>query len=166
MNLPQLRIARITSLEKYNTTGSAANVIWDWKKVTKDQLQYLNEKNEWVPVEIVEIFDDSEKRKEEQAVRDKIKAQQTKDLETYTFLKSLEKPQEHWHKTDMNNQLCFLLDVENAQFCYTPDKDGFTYYHSKNGAVARVKNNEHFIRADILLKFLNPERFMHLFKNF
>lgn len=165
MNLPTIRIARITSLEKYNTTGSAATVVWDWKKVTKDQLQYLNEKNEWVPVEIVEIFDDSAKQKEDNEVKEKNKARQIQELETYNFLKSLDKPQEHWHKIDMNNQLCFLLDTENAQFDYTPNKDGFTYYHSNNGPIARVKNNEHFVRGDVLMNFLNPEKFLHLFKN-
>lgn len=166
MNLPKIRIARITSLEKYNTTGSAANVVWDWKKVTKDQLQYLNEQNQWVPVDIVEIFDDSAKQKEEQQERDKLKARQTKDLETYQFLKSLEKPEEHWEKIDMNNQLCFLLDVEKAQFDYIPSADGFTYYRGTNGAIAKVKNNEHFVRGDVFLNFLSPDRFRHLFKNF
>lgn len=160
-----LRIARITSLEKYNTTGSAANVIWGWQKVTKDQLQYLNEQNEWVPVEIVEIFDDSEKQKEEQQERDKLQARQTKDLETYQFLKSLEKPEEHWAKIDMNNQLCFLLDVENAKFDYIASADGFTYYRGKNGAIAKVKANEHFVRGDILLNFLDPEKILKLFRH-
>lgn len=165
MNLPQMRIARITRLVKYNKTGRASDIVWDWKKEITEELQFLDTDNEWKAIPVVDIFDDSEKRNEEQSIIDKRNESKAKDLALFTFLNTIPDLTNYWHKVDFSSQLAYLLDYENASFDFNTQTDGYTYYQSKKGAIARIKNKESFARGDVLRDYLNPERIFSLFKS-
>lgn len=155
MNLPNIRIARITKLTKYNTTNSASDVVWGWKPVITEELQVLNENNEWVAIPKVDIYDDSEKQAEEKAKINQRSQYLSKTYSLLEILNSVQSIDTYWHKVDDDFNFPYFLDFNRAQFDFNPAEDGFFYYHSNKGAIAKVKNNEQYIRGDVLRDFLN-----------
>lgn len=156
MTIPPLRIARITTMTQYNKTKSASDVEWAWKPVVSEQLQFLNDNNEWQSIPVVEVFDNSAKEQEEQDKKDRLNASKSKDLHTYQLLSSMTNLDTYWHKIEDSSQFYYLLDFERAQFNFNKDKDGYFYYLNDKGPVARVINDDRFVRGDILLHFLRP----------
>ena len=163
-NIPNIRIARITKLVKHNATNDASNIRWVWKEVVTEELQYLNEKQEWTPIPVFDIYDDSAKKKEEEEKKAKIEKVFKDEEELFKHLKSLPNPKEYWHKVPADGTFGSFLDFERAELDYHPADDGWTYYYGKNGKCARFKDNTHFIRGDLLMDFINPERFLKFLK--
>lgn len=154
MQLPQIRMARIKKLVKYNTTNSASNVVWAWRETLIEQIQYLNEHNEWLPLPVVDIYDDSDKQKEEQDKINHINKIKEDNKKLLILLDTVEDLTTYWYAIDMATKLSYILDYEKARFDFNSHDDGFHYYSNQKGFIARSKNNEHFVRGDILQSFL------------
>lgn len=87
---PNIRIARITTEVKYNKTNNASDIQWRWRNETRDVLQFQQEDGTWTPIPIISLFDDSERKAEQQ--QEMIDAAQIQKEETIALLQKNSQP--------------------------------------------------------------------------